>query len=270
MATVYYSRLTIHNLGQLSALFAWWFWTAVAAQNVTSAQILDAGDPVSQPSPWRDNVQRGEGDEEAVSVLPPGMETAPTGQSVAKVPDLDSLELVLLDAEIEQARIKMEESGFWRRIVPQIHFSGSYGVRDLLFLDIATSTQYVIPHDAYRLTVGWSLNEIFDPSAHAKAILEFEKALAEKSYRSAQQLRSANEVRLHLRHMDEQIATLREDSLLVWQLLSYNELLFRQGKIGFDVLIRSRLEFHGVRKAIQRTRQERTELEHKLRVPDVQ
>jgi|GEM_PF-1834035 hypothetical protein len=264
MSTIHYSQFTIHKPGLTLALIAWWFCAAVAAQNVMKAQILNTGNLVSRTSPLRDKVERGEGDEEAVSVLAPGMGTAPTGQPIVKVPDLDSLELRIFNIEIEQAKTRVEETSFWRRAIPQIHFSGSYGVRDLVFLDIATSTQYVIPHDAYRLTISWSIIEIFDPSEHAKANLELERALAEKSYRSAQQLWSRSALELQLRHMDEQIVTLQEDSLLVRELLNYNELLFGQGKIAFDVLIRSRLQFHDVRKAIQKIRQQRSELDHMM------
>ena len=58
---------------------------------------------------------------------------------------LDTLELRLLEIEIREREAKVQQTSFFVRLLPQIHFSASYGIRDLMFVDPASFTPYILP-----------------------------------------------------------------------------------------------------------------------------
>jgi hypothetical protein len=80
--------------------------------------------------------------------------------------DADSMALSLLEIDIGKAEEKVTSTRFWRRLIPQVHLSASFGIRDLVFVDPASFIPYLIPHDSYRLTISLSLNELFFSSQH--------------------------------------------------------------------------------------------------------
>jgi hypothetical protein len=202
----------------------------------------------------------------AVPVLPPETVAAPTGQigSCNLQVALDSLELLLLDIEIEKAQERLNETSFWKRIIPQVHVSASFGVRDVVFIDPTTFTPFILPRDAYRLTVSLSLSEILDFSRHSLAELELERLSTERSYRLLKQTQFRKTLEQQLTALREQLTTLQEEESIVQELLRFNQLRFEQGNIEFDTLMRTKLELLSVQKAIQKIQHQRSELQLKL------
>lgn len=222
--------------------FAWW--------NVLNGQILGSRNLKI--------TDLGVGDR-AVPVLSPETATAPTGSS-----PIDSLELVLLDIEIQKAEERASETTFWKRIIPQVHVSASFGVRDVVFIDPTTFTPFILPRDAYRVTVSLSLNEILNFSKHSVAELELEKLLIERSYRILRKTHWRKSLEQQLIAVQQQFESLQEEMSIVQELLRFNQLRFEQGKIEFDTLMRTKLELLSVQKAIQRIQHQKSELQLKL------
>jgi hypothetical protein len=177
---------------------------------------------------------------------------------------LDSLELTLLDIEIQKAEERVSETAFWKRIIPQVHVSGSFGVRDVVFVDPTTFTPFVLPRDAYRVTVSLSLSEVLNFSKHSLAQLELEKLTTERSYRLQQKAQMRKSIEQQLTALQEQLEILKEEISIVEELLRFNQLRFEQGKIEFDALMRTKLELLSVRRAIQTIQHQKSELQLKL------
>jgi len=224
--------------------FTWWTCPSFVGWDVLNGQIL------------RNSEGAGE---RAVTVLSPETVTAPTGGTA-----IDSLELALLEIEIRKAAERVGETKFWKRIIPQIHISGSFGVRDVVFVDPTTFTPFILPRDFYRLTVSVSLNEVFDFSKHSLAELELERLSTERSYRLHWKVQLRKSIEHQLAALQEQLEFLQEEIGIVQELLRFNQLRFEQGKIEFDALMRTRLELLSIRKAIHRIHHQKAELQLKL------
>jgi hypothetical protein len=231
-------------------LSTWW--------NVLNGQILrnleDVGDRACPPVSFA-----AERDRRAVPVLSPETGTAP-----ARLSSIDSLELAMLDIEIQKAEERVRETSFWKRIIPQVHISGSFGVRDVVFIDPTTFTPYILPRDAYRLTISLSLNEAFNFSKHSLAEFELERLSTERAHRLQRQAQLRNSFEQQLIALQEQLAILQEEMSIVQELLRFNQLRFEQGKIEFDTLMRAKLELLSVQKAVQRIQHQKSELQLKL------
>lgn len=184
--------------------------------------------------------------------------------------DLDSLELSLLDIEIQKAEERVKETSFWKRIIPQIHASGSFGVREIVFIDPATFTPYILPRDAYRLTISLSLSEVLNFSKHSLTELELGKLSTERTYRTLRKAQLRKSIEQQLTVLQEQLGILREEVGIVQELLRFNQLRFEQGKIEFDTLLRTKLELLNTQKAVQRIQHQQSELRLKLSQGDVQ
>jgi hypothetical protein len=195
----------------------------------------------------------------AVPLLSPETGTAP-----ARLSSIDSLELAMLDIDIQKAKERVRETSFWKRIIPQVHISGSFGVRDVVFIDPTTFTPYILPHDAYRLTISLSLNEAFNFSKHSLAEFELARLSTERAHRLQRQAQLRNSFEHQLIALQEQLAILQEEMSIVQELLRFNQMRFEQGKIEFDSLMRTKLELLNTQKAIQRIQHQKSELQLKL------
>jgi outer membrane protein TolC len=176
---------------------------------------------------------------------------------------IDSLHLEILSLEIQKAQLQVEETNFWHRLLPQIQFSAGFSTKDIVFLD-PTNATYLLPKDSYRLSVSLSISDIFDGSKHENAKLNLTKLQLEYEQTKQRQaalrqhhqneLSTANDVQKNL----EESLKLKED------ILRFNELLFKQGKIEFDVLIKSKLDLLTTQNSIIQLKQQKHDLELSL------
>ena len=155
---------------------------------------------------------------------------------------LDSLDLALLQIEIARAEETVDATSFWSRIIPQIHFSASFGMHDMMFVDPTTYTPYILPRDAYRLTINLPLNEVLTSPRHTQAILDLQRLRTELSQRTIQKLHARKSLEEQLTALQDQAAFLENEMSFIQELLHFNELRFQQGKIEFDALTRTKLE----------------------------
>jgi hypothetical protein len=185
-------------------------------------------------------------------------------QSPIQISAVDTLELHLLEIEIKRQEEKMMETSFWRRIIPRIHFSASFGMRDLMSIDPASFTPYILPRDAYRLTITLSLNDVLVSPSHTQVVLELERLRGMLSVRRMQFDRAGRILEQQLAASQGQLKSLEEELVIVQELLHFNELRFQQGRIEFDVLARTKLELLGVQRYIQRVQQQQSEIRLRL------
>jgi hypothetical protein len=169
-------------------------------------------------------------------------------------PILDRFDIRLLQIEIAKAELRVNETNIWTRIIPQVHISASFGMHDIMFVDPTTFTSYILPRDAYRLSVSVSLNDVLSSCKHTQALLELEQLRTEETRRTMKQLQSRKSLEQQLLALRDQAALLDKELALIKELLHFNELRFQQGKIEFDALTRTRLELLGVEKALRKTR----------------
>ena len=177
---------------------------------------------------------------------------------------IDSLELVLLHFEIAKASEQVRETSFWRRIIPQIHLSASFGMHDLIFIDPGSFTPYILPRDAYRLTISLPLNEAINSSRHTEATLELDRLKAELSLRTTQRQQARRSLERQLQALQAESASLERDMSLIQELLHFNELRFQQGKIEFDALTRTKLELTSAMRTIMHIHQQEALIQLKL------
>ena len=170
--------------------------------------------------------------------------------TLAKSIQLDSLEIEMLRIEISKAEETVNATSFWQRILPQIHLSASFGMHDLMFIDPTSYTPYILPRDAYRLTMSLPLNEVLTSSRHTQAILDLQKLRAEYSLRMIQRINSRKALEEQLLAIQDQSASLENESRLIRELLRFNEMRFQQGKIEFDALMRTRLELSAAMRSL--------------------
>ncbi|MGB2867276.1 MAG: TolC family protein [Bacteroidota bacterium] len=183
----------------------------------------------------------------AVPVLSPGMGT-PAGGGYSSTSD--SLELILLQIEIRKAEEHLSQTSFWRRLIPQIHVSASFGIHDVAFIDPATFVPYVIPHDSYRLTAALSLSDLFNSSPNALASLELERLNAQIAQTRSRQHQSRQTLLFQLNELEEELHALDTEVTIAQDLLRFDTLRFQQGKIEFDALMHTKLNLNNVTKTI--------------------
>jgi hypothetical protein len=244
---------------------AW--WAVMNGQNLGSRNLP------CPPFLWREIANPESVGEGAVPVLPPETVTAPTGQDAIRIGsrslqtadvDFDSLELRLLDIEIEKAQARVSETSLWKRLIPEIHVSGSFGIHDVVFVDPTTFTPFILPRDAYRLTISLSLSGIFDFSKHSLAQLELERLSTERSLRLLSLAESRKILEQQLSALQQNLVIAQEEIRIIEDLVRFNQLRFEQGKIEFDTLMRTKLELLNARKAILRIQYQQSELQSKL------
>jgi Outer membrane efflux protein len=164
----------------------------------------------------------------------------------------DSIEREILQLDIARAELEVSSSDVWHRLVPRVSISASLGVRDLLFLDPSGPSPYVIPKDSYRLNVSLSISDVLDFPKHARAQVELDMAKARFRKFNADRAAALEAERRRHESARGELALFHEELALIQRLVRYNELLFENGKIEFDVLARSRLQLIGVRKNMLR------------------
>ena len=177
---------------------------------------------------------------------------------------LDSLELRLLQLEINKAEEKVSETNFWRRILPQIHFSASFGVHDLVFIDPASFTPYILPRDAYRLTVSLSLIDVLMSPSHSQAALELERLRTMLSMRNMQYARARKIIEQQLVVFQDDLESLEKEADIIGSLLRFNQLRFDQGKIEYDALARTKMELFAIQRSIRRLQLQQSEIRLKM------
>jgi outer membrane protein TolC len=177
---------------------------------------------------------------------------------------LDSLEIEMLRIEIAKAEETVNATSFWRRILPQIHLSASFGMHDIMFIDPTSYTTYLLPRDAYRITISLSLNEVLTSTRHAQACLDLQKLGAEYSLRSIQRINSRKALEEQLLAIQDQSASLENESRIILELLRFNEMRFQQGKIEFDALMRTKLELSAAMRSLLQIHHEESLIKLKL------
>ena len=178
------------------------------------------------------------------------------GAAMLTPPLLDSLQSRLLGLEVGKAELVAEKSDFWHRIIPRVTFSASLGVSDIVFSQTAEPLSYIIPKDAYRLTISLSLSEIMNTADHEIALLERERRGAEHS---ALLLRQQNERERRTRRasaLREELSMLEEELTILERIAAFDRILFEEGKIKFDAYARSQLQIIAARGKIVRLRLE--------------
>lgn len=159
----------------------------------------------------------------------------------------DSIRFGILRIAVREAELEADRTDFWRRIFPRVEVSAAFSARSLLFADPDASAGYLLPRDSYRLSAGLRLNDLIDGTEHERALLalgrrRLELALAAAEHAEGLRKRMAADARRDtLRAMRDELLALRAEGV------SYHELLFREGKIAFDALLRSRLSHLGAR-----------------------
>jgi len=177
----------------------------------------------------------------------------------------DSISLAVLDLGIEKARITAAESDFIHRLVPQIHLSSTVGLRDLVFVDAATSAGYIVPRDAYSFTLSLSITEILKSEKHELALLDLQKLQSERQLQWERLRTDQAQSASRTKDLELERDLSQSELAQVQQLLEFHELLFQQGKIQFDALARTRIQLLSVRKNLVRLDLELQSLRHASR-----
>ena len=176
----------------------------------------------------------------------------------------DSLRLHSLKIELEQAQLEATQSDFVHRLIPKVHISASVGFRDMLFIDPSYTVLSVLPKDAYWLNLSLSLSDLFDFSKHRTAELKCERLQADIA-RIRQQLQESQSGMLRELSELQALATLDSTALALKEdVLNFNGLRFQQGKIEYDVLIRSKLDVLSMKRGIRQLSQRINYLRIKL------
>jgi len=178
--------------------------------------------------------------------------------------DEDSVELRLLEIEAERFRLEAEHANLWHRLMPTVHLSAGFGWKNALVVDPATLTPSTLPKDAYRLTIGISLNDILDGSKHSAAELELKKIDAMRDRTRARRERSRLDLGVQLKRLDvEKDAALQEQAIME-KIRRFDDMRFGQGKIGYDAFMQSTLRIVELKKRLKLLARRSDEIQIKL------
>jgi len=166
---------------------------------------------------------------------------------------LDSLDLAEALLEAERASIDASATSLIQRLIPRITLSASLGMGEVVLRD--PSTDALLPRDSYRLTFSLGIDQLVRSHEHDRALVRLRSA-EENLCRTRMQIAERERVR----RTDEDaglevLALLVSELELVRQLVTYNEMLFAEGKIEFDTLVRTKLQLLGLQRAIARAAQ---------------
>jgi hypothetical protein len=164
----------------------------------------------------------------------------------------DSLRVLLLDHAIALAEMEERRTSLWYRLIPDVRLSANIGVQQLVFIDPAAFTPYVLPKDAYRLTVSLSLSDVFNFDKHTAARIQREKLQTQRQLiiRNLQRTKEKHYHTLALLQLDLQ--SLKQQQVLIDDLDRYTQILFDQGDITFNELVRVRLQQLHIKHTISR------------------
>ena len=142
-----------------------------------------------------------------VPVFPPEAGTVP----IYKI--IDSLQLQQIEIDIQKAEEQVSQTNFFHRLIPNMSISASYGIGNLLFVDPSSTATYVMPKDAYRLSLNLSISELFFSSKHSDAILQLSRLQTE--YQHMKYLQEATQIalRLELQDIGEKLKSLKNNYL---------------------------------------------------------
>jgi len=177
---------------------------------------------------------------------------------------LDSLDLKLLEIELAGAELEVRETNFLHRLTPQIHLSANFSMKDIIFVDPNTFVPYLLPKDAYRVSIGLSVNEIFDFDKHTRAEIGLNQLRIKNDRLKQQQNRDRSISILQLIELDSLCLIAGEEINLKNEILKYSTLCFQQGKIEFDEFLKSKLDLMIVKKSLAGLNSRRAEIFWKL------
>jgi outer membrane protein TolC len=193
-----------------------------------------------------------------VPVFPPETGTVPIYRII------DSLEIHKLEIDIQKADEQATQTNIFHRLIPNISISASYGIGNLLFIDPSSYTTYVLPKDAYRLSLSLSISELLFSSKHSDAILQLSRLQTE--YQHMKYLQEATQIalRLELQDIGEKLKSLEKQLSMIEDLIHFNELRFEQGKIEYDALLRTKIELLSLQTNINNIKHQQAQLLLKL------
>jgi len=162
----------------------------------------------------------------------------------------DSLQLQHIGLRLNEAQLRVSETDFWHRLCPELRISASFGIKDLLFIEPTGSGSFVLPRDSYRLTVNLSVNDILSSGKHARAELDVQSLQLQFNLLSRQLTQKRISREQQLAELQDHISSLRQELAMKEDVLTFDEMRFQQGKIGYDALIHSRLDVLHVKTSI--------------------
>ncbi len=153
-----------------------------------------------------------------------------------------------LEEELRIAEIAVSSSSLWARIMPSIHLSGSVGLKGALFYDPEASLLF--PADSYRLTVSIPLHGLLTGWKHEETLARWRRVQMEleSARRTAEAAKET--ARNRLAALEAELSVLREEHAILKDIVRYNQMLFEQGAVKFDVLARSKLQALGAERMI--------------------
>jgi hypothetical protein len=163
---------------------------------------------------------------------------------------LDSLRLRLVEIDIANAQTEFSRNSFWRRLIPRVTLSASFGVRDLISADPVTGE--LLPRDSYRLHLSLSLSDLVDASGAEIAESRFLKLRCEQEALLLTLRRRDGEDSLRRVALRREIGLVSDERQLVERLVEFYETKFEQGSAEFNTLVRARLELIDVNRSINR------------------
>lgn len=164
------------------------------------------------------------------------------GRELSSRPTLDSLDLRQLEINLEKAESEFTQTNFLHRLIPEVHLSASYGLGNLLFIDPNSTTTYITPKESYRLSLSLSLSDLFFSSKHSDALHQLQLLQTQYQHRKRTQMITQQTQQQELQIINDKISSLETEASMITDLLHFNELRFEQGKIEYDVLIRTKIE----------------------------
>jgi outer membrane protein TolC len=135
-----------------------------------------------------------------------------------------------------------------------MHLSGSLGLKGALFFDPTTNALF--PSDSYRLTVSMPIHELFTTWKHDEALARRQRVEVQLEWARRAAAREEESRKNRLIALEEELAVLRAELVLLKEIARYDQLLFDQGEIKYDALARSKLQVLGAeRMVLDRTSQ---------------
>ena len=153
-----------------------------------------------------------------------------------------------LEEELRIAEIALSSSTLWARIMPAIQLSGSVGLKGAVFYDPESSVLF--PADSYRLTVSVPLHGFFTGWKHEEALARWRRVTTELASARCAAATEKESARSRCLALEGELKVLRAEHALLEEIVRYNQLLFDQGAVKFDVLARARLQVLGAERMI--------------------
>jgi len=186
-------------------------------------------------------------------------------QPVASVFSLDSLDLRILENRIQKARLKVSEASFFRRLIPRVRATASFGLKEIVFVDPLTADPYLLPQDSFRLTISLPVTEVLDFTVEELALLDLQRLEMEYGRACIEQARVRKAGAATVSCLERQLELLEKEKPLKARLVKYRELLFHQGKTDYETLIRARLQLLALERSILQLEQRIADAQQNLR-----